>query len=158
MIDLPHQGNDVLRRGHALVLDDDRVDQMSHRRLLVKSGHFGRVTAFAMAIDALVWLREDADDLVDLILFDIHLPGMTGFDFLAALSRDRPRAAAGALLVAMSSTLSPGEMQRLADEPGLAALMDKPLEPAALDALMVRGGRTFVPPARAYPQATRPGP
>lgn len=158
MIDLPLQGNDVLRRGHALVLDDDRVDQMSHRRLLVKSDHFGRVTAFAMAGDALDWLRRDAAARVDLILFDIHLPGMSGFDFLAALSRDRPRAAEGALLVAMSSTLSPGEMQRLAEEPGLTALMDKPLDPVALDALMARGGRAFVPPVRAQPQATRPGP
>lgn len=143
--DDPHRG------AHALVVEDDRVDQMSHRRALVRSGHFTKVTAFSMAADALAWLLR-GDDPVDLILLDIHLPGMGGFEFLAALRRDLPDLQDRMMIAAMTSTLSPTEMERLTREPWIAATLDKPLDPAALDALLAGHGRGVPPPRAARPE------
>ena len=65
-------------------------DQLPARRILQKyiadAGHLELVEIFPNALDALEYLR---DHKVDLLFLDIHLPRLSGIDFLAVL-KDQP--------------------------------------------------------------------
>ena len=65
-------------------------DQLPARRILQKyiadAGHLELVEIFPNALDALEYLR---DHNVDLLFLDIHLPRLSGIDFLAVL-KDQP--------------------------------------------------------------------
>ncbi|ABQ70246.1 integral membrane sensor hybrid histidine kinase [Rhizorhabdus wittichii RW1] len=72
-----------------LVEDDPRV-QASTRAGLTELGHI--VRACASGEEALAMLAEDGG--VDLVLTDVMMPGMTGPELIAAISRDYPEIAA----------------------------------------------------------------
>jgi CheY-like chemotaxis protein len=67
-----------------LVVDDDETNCDVLNRQLARSGH--SVTCVGNGVAALVALREDTFDLV---LLDVVMPGMSGFEVLQELKADR---------------------------------------------------------------------
>jgi DNA-binding response OmpR family regulator len=69
--------------GTILVVDDDRLSSAPVKQLLVSRGF----EAFAVesGADALDWLRERTPDL---ILLDVVMPGMSGFEVCRRLRRE----------------------------------------------------------------------
>lgn len=136
--------------GHyALMVEDDRVDQLCHRRALLRTGHFAGVIACATADDALDWLAVRDRPPADVILLDLHLPGRTGFEFLeAARARAGPELSR-ALVILMASGLSPAEQRQADQDPTIDAMLPKPLNPAELSALMQH--RTMIPDGHSAP-------
>jgi DNA-binding NtrC family response regulator len=68
-----------------LILVED--DEVTRRLLMVKSRDFGfRALAVESAEEAL----EDINDDIQVILLDLGLPGMSGFDLLERLAKDHP--------------------------------------------------------------------
>lgn len=72
-----------------MIIDDDPVLLSSLNRLL--SGYDVHVEAFPSAEDATRWL--DGGGVPDVVICDHRLPGLRGFDFLAALAERHPKAA-----------------------------------------------------------------
>jgi CheY-like chemotaxis protein len=68
-----------------LLLDDSEPLREAFRLLVEGRGH--PVAAFANGYDALAYLRENGD-AVGLIVLDLEMPTMSGFQFLAARARD----------------------------------------------------------------------
>ncbi len=67
---------------HILVVDDEEDCTFVTRLVLKRSGYAGRLTCVPNAKAALEHLR--SGDAPDLLFVDINMPGMTGFDLLAA--------------------------------------------------------------------------
>lgn len=63
------------------LVDDSDVDNYIHRRILLRSGLVDEVTEFESAIDALAYF-EAGENHVALVLLDINMPKMNGFEFL----------------------------------------------------------------------------
>ncbi len=75
-----------------LLVEDDRVDVMTVQRALRRNRISNPLFVARTAIDALAMLRGDGVPVISpppaLILLDLNLPKMSGFEFLEELRRD----------------------------------------------------------------------
>ena len=65
-----------------MLIDDSEIDQMIYLRIAKKSGLVGNMVQFLDATEALRYLEQGDQAKPDLILLDINMPGMDGFEFL----------------------------------------------------------------------------
>lgn len=68
------------------IIDDDPIYQLVTKRLIEKTNLFSETKAFVNGNEALHYF-ENTGDLPDVILLDIEMPGMDGWDFLDELIR-----------------------------------------------------------------------
>lgn len=75
--------------GSCLIVDDSRVVRESLRRVLVARGLFDEVLEAADGTEALDVLAREIAGGIDLVLCDLVMPGVDGFQLLARLQADR---------------------------------------------------------------------
>jgi DNA-binding NarL/FixJ family response regulator len=78
--------SDSKRPASLAIVEDEREVREGLRYLLGLDGRIRIVAAFGRAEDLFAWLEENPEP--DIVLMDIHLPGMSGIEATAAL-RDR---------------------------------------------------------------------
>jgi CheY-like chemotaxis protein len=124
--------------GHVAVVDDEAPVALFMHDLLA---HWGlAVTTFADARAALGALAESA--AFDIVITDHTMPGMTGLDLARAARALRP-----GLPVLMFTGYGEGITAEAMERAGVAALLRKPIDPAALLAAL-EGRLPRVPAAR----------
>ncbi|MEM6707864.1 MAG: response regulator [Pseudomonadota bacterium] len=115
-----------------MLVDDCVLDTYLHRRALERSTR-GRVAAcFDDPLSAIDWLRSGERE-IDLLLLDVNMPLMTGFEFLE-LVRSDPRVSAAnrsVRVVLLTSSMAPADEQ-MASELGVP-LRNKPIDVAQVD-------------------------
>lgn len=124
----------VLRQ--ILLIDDSSADNFLAKRVLKAAGIVAKVTAFLSAEEALAHLSCAEREPVDLILLDVNMPRMDGFDFAAEYRRLDSSLKAKNLFLMISSDLSMGDEKRLKAEPVIDATIAKPLDPKAIARLL----------------------
>jgi CheY-like chemotaxis protein len=107
-----------------LVVDDDRDAQEILTRTLQSAGY--RVVAVGSGAKG---LEVVARERVDVILLDVMMPGMTGWEVARRLKEDG--ATAGIPLVFLSARTQE-EDRRKGEELGVAAYVSKPFDPVEL--------------------------
>ncbi len=109
------------RKLHILVAEDNPINQRLVTGLLAKRGH---TTESAQdGRQAVAWLDNETFDLV---LMDVQMPGMDGFEATAAI-RDKERSGEARLpIVAMTANAMKGDRERCL-EAGMDAYLSKPL-------------------------------
>jgi CheY-like chemotaxis protein len=115
--------------GHIFVVEDEPVLRLSMRRLLEWEGF--RVSCAADGREALNRLRDG--DPPTLILLDLRMPGLDGWQFLAEQKRDETLAGIPVVVVSASSE---------ADIPVAAGHVRKPFQPHDLLQAVRRHGET----------------
>jgi CheY-like chemotaxis protein len=129
------------RRGLRILLaEDNAVNQLIASRVLEGRGH--HVTICGNGREALEWL---ARERFDLILMDVQMPEVDGFEAAAAI-RTKEAATGGRIpIIAMTAHALKGDRERC-----LAAGMDdyvsKPIEPDTLFETIERLLPTYVEP------------
>ena len=83
---------------HILIIDDSPTDVRVFTMLLEKSGH--RVSSAANAEEGITRAKRDRPDLV---IMDVIMPGMNGFQATRTLSRDNDTASIPILIVTTKS-------------------------------------------------------
>ena len=75
-----------------MLLDDDEISLFLTRKILQKQGFCGAINEFVSAHKALLFLERfsDKDQYPDLIILDVNMPLMNGFDFLDSLYQINP--------------------------------------------------------------------
>jgi len=124
-----------------LLIDDNPADNFLHERVIRKVDCAERVDVCETAMAALDFLTTEIDGAPpcpELVLLDINMPGMTGWEFLAA-HRALPEKYRGHVVIAML-TVSPNPADAAASArfPELAAYANKPLTRAMLEGLLDR--------------------
>jgi CheY-like chemotaxis protein len=107
-----------------LLVEDDAAARSGYAEFLADNGF--RVVALGAALDA---LEHAAKDIPDLLLTDIALPDLNGFEMTRALKRD-PRLAA-VRVIGLTGYWS-SDASRDARGAGMATLLLKPVAPSHL--------------------------
>lgn len=115
-----------------MVIDDSDADLLYTRLVLERSGAVAEVVALESARDALVLLRAPQAPRFDLVLLDINMPGMDGFDFLREYE-PQWRAAQGAapVVVMLTSSPDPADRAKALSHAVVRGYVVKPLEAQA---------------------------
>ena len=94
-----------------MTVDDDRFDQLAYRRILKKTNAEIDLLPFQYATEALEYLKSPTRQPVDVILLDINMPRMDGFEFLEAakteLENQIVMSQSGAHLIGFQRSLDP---------------------------------------------------
>jgi two-component system, sensor histidine kinase and response regulator len=118
-----------LREGHRLCIllaEDNVVNQRLAVRLLEKRGH--DVTVAANGREALAAI---AKQRCDLVLMDVQMPEMDGFEATAAIREIEKTTGAHILIVAMTAHAMKGDEERCIAI-GMDGYISKPIEPQRL--------------------------
>ncbi len=123
-----------------MLIDDNTTDLFLHERFIKHIDIAHKVISFNHAKQALAYLIEQTSDSVfpDLILLDIQMPVMNGFDFLKEYEEIQHESKCSVVMV--SSSLDYGDINKAKANPMVLALLEKPLNlPLFLDTLSENG-------------------
>jgi CheY-like chemotaxis protein len=122
-----------------LVAEDNLVNQRLIVRLLEKRGH--RVVVAGNGSETLAALEKAAldKDTFDVILMDIQMPGMDGFEATAAIRKKEKSSGLHQIVVALTAHAMKGDQERCLAE-GMDGYLSKPIRPQELDEVLARYG------------------
>ncbi len=115
-----------------LLVEDNAVNQMLAVRLLEKRGH--TVTVAGNGKEALSALEKDS---VDLVLMDVQMPVMDGFQATAAIREKEKMSESRLPIIAMTAHAMAGDRERCL-EAGMDDYITKPIRLQELNELLVR--------------------
>ncbi|MCG6883415.1 MAG: response regulator [Silicimonas sp.] len=112
------------------IIDDAEFDQMLYARLIKRTGLIGETLCFYSAEEAIEFFESPDARPVDVILLDINMPGMSGFEFLDHVSRDQKRHYADIVIIMLTTSLNPSDVERAKRFALVKDYFHKPLEEA----------------------------
>ena len=78
----------MLEQKFYVVIDDDKINNMVCESVIRKLHPANKVISFLRAEDALLYLQNSANTKPDIILLDINMPEMDGWEFLDAYLKE----------------------------------------------------------------------
>ncbi len=118
-----------------LLIDDDPDDVFIHRLVIEESGLCDDVREATTGAEALRYLTQPdrvAYPFPDLMLLDVNLPGMNGFEFLQEYRRWVPNPPVSPVVVVFTTSLNPVERERAETFDGVSGYHVKPLTTSLL--------------------------
>jgi CheY-like chemotaxis protein len=117
----------------ALIIDDEPSVQLAVKRWFERQGY--DVSGADDGPDALAQLANLYDEDIDVILCDLHLPGISGEELLVRLSKHRPLLATRLILCTGDSVSHAPPDSMLAQHP---FVLQKPFDFSALQSIVER--------------------
>ena len=127
-----HSLREDSNRLRILLAEDNAVNQVLAVRLLEKRGH--RVTVAGNGKDALAALIRNSFDLV---LMDVQMPQMNGFEATAAIREKEKSSGHHLPIIAMTAHAMVGDKERCL-EAGMDGYLTKPIQLEKLDELLAQ--------------------
>jgi CheY-like chemotaxis protein len=109
------------------LVDDNRVNQKVATRLLEKRGHH-----VVLAVNGNEALAALAQHSFDLVLMDVHMPGIDGFEATLAIRENEKTTGLHQAIVAMTTLVMKGDRERCIAA-GMDGYISKPIDLRQLD-------------------------
>lgn len=114
----------------AILIDDEKFDQMAYRRVMSSMPEIGEIVSFQYADDALAHLKASPQSEGDVIFLDINMPRMNGFEFLEAANRAFGSDFNASVVVMLTTSLNPSDVSRASEFRSVKTFINKPLTKA----------------------------
>lgn len=112
-----------------ILIDDSAFDLFIYEKLLIKSGITRTVKTFNSAREALKFLISEESALPQtVILLDLQMPDMNGFDFIDAYAQVPEGLKNKIQIFMLSSTIDSRDIEKARSSPYIIDLLPKPLE------------------------------
>ena len=111
-----------------MLIDDSETDLLYTRIVLERSGLGCEIVTFESARDALAYLHAPVGDGIQLVLLDINMPGMDGFEFLEAWQRTPTATAQTAVVIMLSSSPHPADTEKARRYERVRGYITKPID------------------------------
>ena len=119
-----------------LIIDDSDADLLYAEIILDKSGVAEQVMPFGTAIEALDFLKRPEGHDADVILLDINMPEMNGFEFLDRYELLHKSHRARAVVVMLTSSPDPQDQARAQTYSCVKGYVIKPIDLASAKGLI----------------------
>ena len=115
---------------HTLLIDDDPIATFLTERLLRQEGLSDTAASFQSPTEALAFLlRQIPAGLVpQVILLDLNMPLVSGWDFLDLLKRHEVQLGGQCFVYLLTSSMAPTDEARAKTYPMVAGVLHKPLD------------------------------
>ncbi|MES2681430.1 MAG: response regulator [Bacteroidota bacterium] len=111
-----------------MLVDDNKIDLFIHGEIIKKIPFNAVTISFNFAGDALTYLEENGEAAwPGVIMLDIHMPIMNGFDFLSKYEKLPEAYRKKCKVVMISSSLDNEDMKKAQTNKDVAAFLEKPL-------------------------------
>jgi len=124
--------------GHVLLVDDDQISNFLTATALKKINLSEEITICLDGKEAYKWLQhrvETSCELPDLILLDLNMPSMNGFEFLEAF-RDFDKCEKQPVIIILTTSQHYQDIERLKNFPEVEVYLNKPLQEDSLHYLV----------------------
>ncbi|UYZ64645.1 response regulator [Hymenobacter weizhouensis] len=122
-----------------LLVDDDYTSIFLTKKLVQDAGYEQKFRAFQSSPEALEYvLTAGEDELPNLILLDLYMPVLSGWDFLAALQPYQNQLRGRCLVYILTSSLAGTVADRAREFSLVGGVIHKPLDALQLGAIQAR--------------------
>jgi CheY-like chemotaxis protein len=123
---------------NVMLVDDDDTYQFLCGKIISDSGITENVIPCMSGEDALSYLKQKKGPVPELILLDINMPGMNGWDFLEEFKILPPELKTGLIIAMHSSSIFPEDKIKAGGYKEVADFIEKPLTTKSAKELVER--------------------
>ena len=107
-----------------IIVDDDAITLFLHKTYIVKSGLDQEPLCYSNGQDALAFLNDSTPTVGYMMLLDINMPMLSGWDFLEALP---PAVSAVIDVIIVSSSINISDYEKAKSFQSVKTYLEKPL-------------------------------
>jgi CheY-like chemotaxis protein len=111
-----------------MLVDDDPDENFVNKRTLSRSKLAKKIWAFENPIQAIDWLKQEDREPVHVLIVDINMPEMNGFEFLERHNELPAHLHARTVIMLLTTSLNPKDIDRV-KEYETVVYQNKPLRP-----------------------------
>ena len=110
-----------------LLVDDNTDDNIFHQIILKKMDIVNRIDIVLNGLEALVYLKKENQMPPELILLDINMPKMNGWEFLEQYKHLDARQKARVVIMILTTSANPDDLKKAKEIKEVTGFETKPL-------------------------------
>lgn len=119
-----------------LLVDDDEDDNYYHKIIINKMEMVNKIAVAENGIEALAYIKDEANVPPDIIFLDLNMPKMNGWEFLEQYQHLTLEQKAKVLIVILTTSLNPDDKKRAEEIKDVTGFETKPLSKEILSELL----------------------